>query len=109
MQRVLIETGNDDTPVRCRAYELACFRESTKAGESPVSVSLIHTLTSLEPESLDTYQSISDHACNWLPGVQGVVLYVDLGVSPRMRALKDAAAKQGVPVELRSIDMLLWA
>lgn len=107
MQRVLIESGNDDKPDRCRRYEFTVLRDSLERGESPVSISLIHSL--VQPEAdLQAYTATTDHSVEWLHSVHGLVLYADLGISPRMRALKEAAQRLSVPVEIRSIDNSSW-
>jgi len=107
MQRVLIESGIEDTATRCRRYEYATLRDSLARGESPVSVSLLHAMIGDLNDAKPAAAAL-DHAFNWIHGAQAVVLYVDLGMSPRMRGLKEAGEKANVPVMLRSVEHATW-
>jgi hypothetical protein len=103
MRRVLIESGIEASPSRRRRYEFAAMRDALSKGETPILISLLHSLIH-DLGDPDKDRLATEHAVAWLGGVDVVALYVEFGMSPRMKALKDAADKQGVPVELRTIE-----
>lgn len=103
MRRVLIEVGHRAEPDRIRRYEFAAFKDSIAKGESPALFGLAHQLTS-EQAIPQNALATTEHVVEWLGSVHGVVLYIDLGMSPRMIAVRDAAVKLKVPLELRTIE-----
>jgi|GEM_PF-6666973 len=110
MLRVLLEVGNiGRNPSIARRYEFACVRESVKMGESPICVSLQHSLIS-DLRDIENSMDALTQASNWLPVVEKLVLYTDMGMTGRMEALKAKAKEIGVEVTERSCkEFITWA
>jgi hypothetical protein len=103
VRRVLIEVGHQAEADRIRRYEFTAFKDAIARGESPALFSLAHALTH-DQAVPQNWHMATEHVVHWLGAIDGVVLYIDLGMSPRMIAIRDAAVKQNVPLELRTIE-----
>lgn len=85
------------------AYARRALLDSLRRGEAPFAPHLLYTQVLDDRVPADRALGMTVGAA-FLPLVARGAAYVDLGVSPGMRAEIDALRELGVPIEVRLID-----
>jgi hypothetical protein len=102
MKRIIIESPFAGNIARNVAYARRCVRDAVLRGEAPFASHLL--FPQVLRDEIPEERAIGIAAGTaWLAVADAVVLYVDHGISPGMRAAMDAAAAIGVTVEIRQL------
>jgi hypothetical protein len=106
MRRIILESpyaGDIDANI---AYACRCIKDSLSRGEAPIASHLLFTQPGVLDDKISEERELGIAAgLAWLIHADAMVLYVDRGISPGMNAAMREAQRQGVPTELRNIDM----
>lgn len=86
-------------------YARACVRDCLRRGEAPIASHLLFTQPGVLRDNAPEEQALgiaAGHA--WIARADAVVVYVDRGVSPGMRAGIDHARAMGMEIDYRSLS-----
>jgi hypothetical protein len=87
------------------AYARRCVRDSLSRNESPIASHLLLTQPGILDDLIPEQRKLGINAgLAWLSVADGVVAYMDRGVSEGMRYGIAAAESKGVPVEYRWLE-----
>lgn len=104
MQLVIIESPYAGDIQRNTEYARACVRDSLERGEAPIASHLLYTQPGiLHDDDPAERQWGIDAGLAWRGVAQKTVVYTDHGISDGMRYGIDAAVRDNIPVEYRSI------
>jgi hypothetical protein len=105
MKLVIIESPYAGDVAANVAYGQACIRDSLQRGEAPFASHLFYTQPGVmddgKPEERRTGIA-AGHA--WMRWAEGVVAYIDRGISPGMQSGINTARAMGLPVEFRKLS-----
>jgi hypothetical protein len=105
MRRVLLESPYAGDVEHNLEYARRCVRDSVLRGEAPIASHLLYTQAGILDDNVPEERNLGIAAgLAWLIHADAMVLYIDQGMSPGMRAAMREAQIHGVPTELRSID-----
>jgi hypothetical protein len=106
MRRVILESpyGSPSAWQRFknRRYARACMHDCLRRGEAPFASHLLYTQVLNDQDPHEREWGIASGFA-WLEIADASVVYYDRGISKGMRAGIDAAQREGVPVEYRSL------
>lgn len=105
MKLVIIESPYAGDVAANVAYGQACIRDSLQHGEAPFASHLFYTQTGVLDDGKPEERRVgiaAGHA--WMRLAEGVVVYMDRGISPGMQEGIAAAREMGVPVEYRKLE-----
>ncbi len=86
------------------AYARRCLGDCLRRGEAPIASHLLFTQPGvLDDDIPEERRRGIDAGLAWLSVADAMVVYVDLGISPGMRAAIAAAGDAGIVVERREI------
>lgn len=104
MRRVIVESPYAGDVERNVAYARAALRDSLSRGEAPIASHLLYTQPGIlrDDEPLERQWGI-DAGLAWGPVADATVVYTDLGISAGMQIGIDRAARDGRPVEYRTL------
>lgn len=110
MKRVIVESPfGAPTPIGVAqniAYARAAMRDCLKRGEAPYASHLLYTQFGVLDDKVPADRELGMRA-GWAwsrgPGVDGVRVYADLGISPGMQAGIDVAKSVGLEIEERHL------
>jgi hypothetical protein len=105
MRRVILESPYAGDVFANLNYARRCMRDSLMRGESPIAGHLLYTQI-LDDKNLEERQLGIDAGLAWLAYADAMVLYIDRGISPGMRAAMQLAQRSAVPTELRCIEVI---
>jgi len=88
-------------------YARACLTDSLSRGEAPYASHLLYTQVLDDRDPVGRFQG-AEAGLLWLGRADVVVLYVDRGISPGMKAEHRAANDCGIGVETRRLGAA-WA
>lgn len=108
MRRVILESPFAATTIQGISenidYARLCMRHSLERGEAPLASHLLYTQPGILDDDDPKERALGIAAgLAWRPAADLTAVYVDRGISGGMQAAMDSAAKEGRPVELRSI------
>jgi hypothetical protein len=105
MRRVILEcpyAGDVEANV---AYARACVRDCLKRGEAPIASHLLFTQPGILRDEIPEERALGvDAGLAWLIAAEAMVLYIDRGISPGMKAAMSAAERSGLLTELRGLE-----
>jgi hypothetical protein len=107
MIRVILESpAHGDTLAdreRNQRYARACMLDCLRRGEAPFVSHLLYAQV-LDDEKPEERELGIDAGLEWGPAAYKCVVYVDLGVSPGMKAGIANAKRNCIPVKKRSLE-----
>ena len=107
MRRVILESpyaGDVETNV---AYARACLADCLARGEAPLASHLLFTQPGVLRDDVPEERARGIEAgLAWIAYADAMVLYCDRGISRGMQAAMRLAQRTGVPVELRSLNII---
>jgi hypothetical protein len=107
MRRVILESPFKGDVEANLAYARACIRDCLMRGEAPIASHLLFTQPGILDDNIPEERDLGIEAgLAWLIHADAMVLYVDRGISPGMNAAMREAQRQGVPTELRNIELI---
>ena len=102
LRRVILESpyaGDIETNM---AYARAALRDSLMRGEAPIASHLLYTQEGVLDDTIPNERRLGiDAGHAWLDVAEAVVFYVNLGMSPGMKAAWQRAQEAGVKCERR--------
>ena len=102
MRRVILESpfaGDIEAHV---AYARRCLRDCLARGEAPIASHLLYP--QILDDSIAAERALGIAAgLGWLRLAEAMVVYIDYGISPGMRAAMEAAEKLSLPIERRQL------
>jgi len=102
MRRVILESpfaGDIEAHV---AYARRCLRDCLARGEAPIASHLLYP--QILDDSIAAERALGIAAgLGWLRLAEAMVVYIDYGISPGMRAAMAAAEKLSLPIERRQL------
>lgn len=104
MKRVILESPFAGNVERNVAYAKLCMKEMLEFDEAPIASHLLWTLPGLLDDNNPEQRRLgiaAGHA--WLAGAEGVVFYVDFGISKGMEIGIERARAAGVAVFIRQL------
>lgn len=106
MRRVIVESpyaGNIEANVD---YARCCIRDALLRGEAPIASHLLYTQPGILRDEIPEEREWGvDAGLTWLATAEATVVYTDRGISRGMHYGIEAAARHGIPVEYRSLDI----
>ena len=105
MRRVILESpfaGNWYQRLMNRVYARRCMKDCLRRGEAPFASHLLYTQVLNDQIELQREWGIAAGFA-WLEIADASVVYVDRGISRGMQAGIDAARREGVLIEYRSL------
>jgi hypothetical protein len=104
LQRVLIESPYAGDVERNTRYARKCVRDSLERGEAPIASHLLYTQPGILRDDDPTERQWGiDAGLAWRGVATKTVVYTDHGISEGMQYGIDAAHRDGIPIEYRSI------
>lgn len=83
-------------------YARAAMRDSLARGEAPMLSHLLYTQVLDDQDAAERRQGI-EAGFAWRPAAEATVVYIDLGITPGMRAGVNDARQRGQRIEYRSL------
>jgi hypothetical protein len=102
MRRVIVESPYAGDIARNVAYACRCMCDALMRGEAPFASHLLFPQVLRDEVPGERAIGIAAGQA-WFAVADAVVLYVDHGISPGMRAAMNAAAAIGVAIEIRQL------
>jgi hypothetical protein len=103
-RRVIVESPFTGNIARNIAYARRCVRDAVLRGEAPIAFHLLLTQEGILRDEIPEERATGIAAGQaWFAVADVVAFYIDLGISPGMRAAMDAATATGVVIEIRQL------
>lgn len=108
MRRVILESpyrgANPAVTQHNVAYARACLRDALLRGEAPLASYLLYTQPGVLDDNIPAERALGINAGHvWMPLADGIVVYIDRGVSEGMQMGIDIAISCGVHIVRRSL------
>jgi hypothetical protein len=105
MRRVILESPYAGDVEANVAYGYRCLRDCLDRGEAPIASHLLFP-NILDDKVPDERKLGIAAGLAWAPVADAMVIYIDRKISNGMRAAMREAQRIGLPVELRSIEVI---
>ena len=105
MRRVILESPYAGDIEANLAYARRAVRDSLLRGEAPIASHLLYTQAGVLDDAIPAEREIGINAgLAWGSEAEATVVYTDRGISKGMQYGMLRAAREGRPVELRSLE-----
>ena len=108
MRRVVLESPYAGDVAGNIAYARRCVRDCLMRNEAPLAAHLLYTQDGIFRDDIPAERAIgiaAGHA--WISAAEALVVYIDRGITPGMKAAIELALKQDVELECRSLPQWL--